>query len=146
MPALTQVASSASSTVTACSGRQAGRSSSVRSTPATMPASGSSSSTGASEPLASSVPASSSERYAYAPWRPSQSRSARSRSDGAWLNWTDAATPSWAKRGTSASSSSCACSIRGRSPRGCQASRVASNASRAARLAPSPIACTATGQ
>ena len=111
-----------------------------------MPASGSSSSTGASEPFASSAPASSSERYAYAPCFPSHSRSARSRSDGAWLNWTDAVTPISAKRATSASSSSCACSMRGRRPAGSQASRVASKASSAARLAASPIACTATGQ
>ena len=47
-----------------CSGCQAGRSSSVRRTPARMPASGSSSSIGASEPLATTAPESSSERYA----------------------------------------------------------------------------------
>ena len=58
----TQVASSASATVSACSGRQAGRSSSVRRTPATIPFSGSSSSTGASDPLARSAPASRSDR------------------------------------------------------------------------------------
>ena len=36
--------------------------------------------------------------------------------------------------------------MRWRSPRGSHASRVASNASSAARFAASPIACTATGQ
>ena len=45
-------------------GRQAGRSSIVRRTPARIPASGSSSSTGASEPLATTAPESSSERNA----------------------------------------------------------------------------------
>ena len=41
-----------------------------------------------------------------------------SRSEGAWLNWTDAATPSAAKRPTSSGARSCACSIRWRRPRG----------------------------
>ena len=63
---LTIVACNAWSTVTACSGCQDGRSSSVRRTPAAMPASGSSSSTGASDPFATSAPESQSERYAYA--------------------------------------------------------------------------------
>ncbi len=58
----TQVACSACSTVSASSGRQAGRSSIERSTPAAIPAIGSSSSTGASEPFATSAPESSSER------------------------------------------------------------------------------------
>ena len=58
----TQVACSACSTVSVSSGRQAGRSSIDRSTPAAIPAIGSSSSTGASEPFATSAPESSSER------------------------------------------------------------------------------------
>src|SRR5690349_22138092 len=37
---------------------------------------------------------------------PAQKRSARSRSDGAWLNCTEQATPSAAKRGTSSGASS----------------------------------------
>ena len=77
--------------------------------------------------------------------RSPQKRSATSRSEVAWLNWTDAATPSSAKRGTSSGASSCACSIRGRRPSGRQSSRVASNASSASRLARSPIAWTASG-
>ena len=56
------VACSACSTVSVSSGRQAGRSSIERSTPAAMPAIGSSSSTGASDPFATSAPDSSSER------------------------------------------------------------------------------------
>ena len=55
-PGSTQVATSASSTVRHCSGCHAGRSSIVRRTPARIPASGSSSSTGASEPFATSAP------------------------------------------------------------------------------------------
>ena len=58
----THVACSACSTVSVSSGRQAGRSSIERSTPAATPAIGSSSSTGASEPFATSAPDSSSER------------------------------------------------------------------------------------
>ncbi len=58
----TIVASSACSTVTACSGCHASRSSSVRRTPARIPASGSSSSIGASDPFATTAPESSSER------------------------------------------------------------------------------------
>ena len=61
---LTVAARSASSIVSACSGCHAGRSSIFRSTPARSPASGSSSSTGASEPFARSAPESSSERKA----------------------------------------------------------------------------------
>ena len=38
------------------------------------------------------------------------------------------------------------CSMRWRSPSGCHASRVSSNASSAFWFARSPIACTATGQ
>ena len=119
----------------------------VRVTPARMPASGSSSSIGASEPFATSAPESSNDRNAYAPSRSSgQKRSARSRSDGAWENCTEQATPSSAKRGRSAGSTHCACSIRGRSPRGAHSSFVAANASSASRFARVPIACTATGQ
>ena len=69
-----------------------------------------------------------------------------SRSDGAWLNWTDAVTPSRPKRGMSSSARSCACSMRGLSPSGAHSSRVSSKASSASRFARSPIACTATGQ
>jgi len=58
------VASSARSTVTACSGCQPGRSSSVRRTPARIPASGSSSSTGASEPFTRTAPAAASAQAA----------------------------------------------------------------------------------
>src|SRR5262249_48091869 len=60
----TVVASNACSIVTACSGCHAGRTSTVRRTPARMPARGSSSSIGASEPLATTAPVSTSERYA----------------------------------------------------------------------------------
>jgi len=59
---LTVVAWSACSIVSVCSGCHVGRSSCVRRTPAQIPASGSSSSTGASEPFATSAPASQSER------------------------------------------------------------------------------------
>jgi hypothetical protein len=84
----TQVASSAPRP-SRLLGPPAGRSSSVRSTPATMPRSGSSSSTGASEPFARRARV---EQRAVrvGAWRPSQSRSPRSRSDGAWLNCTEA--------------------------------------------------------
>ena len=51
-----------------------------------------------------------------------------------------------ANRGRSSGASSCACSIRWRSPSGSHTSRVCSNASSASRFARSPIACTATGQ
>ena len=56
---MTVEATIACSTVSACSGCQAGRSSIVRRTPARIPASGSSSSTGASEPFATTAPESS---------------------------------------------------------------------------------------
>ena len=49
-----------------------------------------------------------------------QKRSARSRSDGAWLNCAETATPSSAKRGTSSGARHCACSIRCRRPARCQ--------------------------
>ena len=63
----TIVASSVCSTVRHWSGCHDGRSSIVRRTPATIPASGSSSSTGASDPFATSAPESHSERKAYEP-------------------------------------------------------------------------------
>ncbi len=66
----------------------------MRRTPAAIPASGSSSSTGASEPFATTAPLSRSVRNAYVPSsRSPQNLSARSRSDGAWLNCTEQATP-----------------------------------------------------
>ena len=76
---------------------------------------------------------------------PAQKASARSRSEGACENCTEHATPSSAKRPTSSGASSCACSIRWRSPSGPQRSRVCSNASSASRFARSPIASHATG-
>ena len=82
-----------------------------------MPASGSSSSIGASDPFATTAPDSQSERNAYAPSVLSgQKRSARSRSLGACENCTEAATPSCANRGRSSGARHCACSIRGRRP------------------------------
>ena len=116
---------SASSTVTACSGRHAGRSSDVRSTPATMPAE-------RVELLDRRVRAvrehgaarREASASAYAPSsRSGQKRSARSRSDGACVNCTDAATPSLPKRATSSGARHCACSIRCRRPRGRHSSR-----------------------
>ena len=124
------------------------RSSSVRSTPARMPASGSSSSIGASEPFATTAPDSSSERNAYAPSVvPAQKRSARSRSEGAWQNCTDAATPSSAKRGDVLRREAAAHARSAAAARAAPTRRAsASNASSASRFARSPIACTATGQ
>ena len=97
---VTVEASSACSTVSACSGRQAGRSSIVRRTPARIPASGSSSSTGASEPFATTragVPQRAGTRRRRRA-ASAQNRSARSRSEGACENCTEQATPSSAKR------------------------------------------------
>ena len=65
-----------------------------------------------------------------------------SRSDGAWLNWTEAATPSSANLGVLLRQELCVLDP-GPQPR--HSSRVSSNASSASRFAASPIACTATG-
>ena len=81
------------------------------------------------------------------PWPPARPRSrpARSRSEVACTGCIEAITPSAAKRGRSASSRHCTCSMRGRSSASLPQRRaVRSNAFRAARLAPSPIACAAT--
>ena len=72
--------------------------------------------------------------------------SARSRSDGAWLNWTDAATPSSAKRGEVLGREQ----LRVLDPLA-EAARVPLvprllEGVEGARLARSPIACTATGK
>ena len=118
-----------------------------RRTPARMPARGSSSSTGASEPLATTAPESRSERYAYAPAvlpGPEALRELAVRGRVRELHGAGDAELGEARQSSGARS--CACSIRCRSPRGAHASRVASNASSAFRFARSPIACTATGR
>ena len=103
----------ACSTVSACSGCQPDRSSIVRRAPARIPARGSSSSTGASEPFTTTAPESQRLRNAYAPSaRSPQYRSARSRSEAACESCTEQAIPSSAKRGMSAAARHCACSMR----------------------------------
>ena len=125
-----------------------GRSSFERRTPATTPASGSSSSTGASEPFTSTrtrVEQRAERVGALEPVGPEalgEVAVGRARARTARSTRSRAA----AKRGRSSAVRHCACSIRCRRPLRSQASRVASNASSAFRFAWSPIACTPTGQ
>ena len=121
--------SHAGATVKDSSAAPAGTSSSAA---ARRPASGSSASTGASEPAAIRAPEASSAPNGYA-WstRSAQMRCTSSRSDTACEYCIDAVTPSAAKRGTSSGATHWACSMRWRAP-GVMA---ASNASSASRLA-----------
>src|SRR5207237_385502 len=111
------------------------------------PSTGSSGSTAKSVPNATRAPASSSLRHAYAP---SSARACPIRSSAqrmslvACVGCMLAIAPSRAKRGMSAASSTCACSMRWRAPRRPVAAAARSIASSTSRFAASPMACTAT--
>ena len=147
-PARRMVACSACSTVTACSGCHAGRSSSVRRTPARIPASGSSSSIGASEPFATTrarVEQRAERVGAVGLPGPEALGEVAVGRRVAELHRRGDAELGEARHVLRREQ------LRVLDPRGAgraaaTSSRVSSNASSASRFARSPIACTATGQ
>ena len=130
----------------ACSGCQAGRSSSVRRTPARIPASGSSSSIGASEPFATRAPDVHKRAVRVGAVGLAPPEALGEVAVGRGVAELDGARRRRARRsGGGPPARGTARARSGGAARAAPVSRVSSKASSASRFARSPIACTATG-